>query len=154
MITVDVQAPGLEQMGKAMNSLADKIANPDAQLMRRLGDACLEDIDKRFMTRGYGTWPSLAPSTIKRKGNDFILIDSGVMFSSVKVGAVLPGSVQVNVPVGGKRHDPNVPGYHQSGTRRMPQRKIIEITPQLLSGLAATVQLWVSDMIKAFRLEV
>ncbi len=43
-------------------------------------------VDEQFATEGHGTWAELAPSTIKRKGNAAILIDTGVMLGSFHVG--------------------------------------------------------------------
>lgn len=152
MIQININATNFDGVRKALNNLGDKIQNPDEKLMRLIGDTVVDDIDQRFNTRGYGTWPPLQPSTAKRKGNDFVLIDTGVMVNSTKIGFPAKGKVNVSVPVGGKHHDARVPGFHQNGTNRMPQRKIIEVTPKLKTAIVDTVVLWIRDMIKAFRL--
>lgn len=146
-----MKVTGLENVEKAVNNLAEKIASPDTHLMTRLGEAAIEDIDRRFMTRGYNTWPALKPATIARKHSDFVLIETGAMYASTKITALTRGSVTVGVPSGGKNHSPDVPGYHQHGTRHTPQRKIIEVTPRLMTALTDAVELWVQDMIKAFK---
>ena len=152
--TIKIKTVNLDNVHKALNNLGDKIANPDEKLLRRLGDAGINDISQRFQTRGYNTWQELSPETKKRKGNDFILIDSGAMFYSKTMQMLQPGIVVVKVPFGGKAHNPDVPIYHQIGTSRMPQRKIIAVTPQLTSNLTKTLATWVKDMILAFRKEM
>ena len=148
MPQVVIKYDGMEQAKAAVNSLADQIKNPDQQLMRRIGDATLEDLDQRFMTRGYGTWAPLSAATIARKGNDMVLIDTGAMYASSKVEIAGP-AVRVTVPYGGVNHNTSVPAYHQQGTRRMPQRKIVEFTPQLRLNLIDAMVTWLVDMLKA-----
>lgn len=152
MATIKITVTNLENVEKVMNNLVEQISNPPEQLMRRIGETAIDDIEKRFMTRGYGTWAPLKPETIARKkGNSMVLIDTGAMFSSLKIAKLSEGSVEVDVPFGGKNHSERVPGFHQKGTSRMPSRKIIEVTPQLTMALKATVNRWVADMIKAYR---
>ena len=148
-LDINITVQNLDGAERVLNNLAEHIAHPDMQLMRRLGDVGLEDIDKRFMTRGYGTWPPLSPATVARKGNDFVLIDTGAMFQSVRVGKAIPGSVSIEVPYGGRRHDSKVPGYHQTGTSRMPQRKIVEVTPLLQNAIVQAALKWLDNMLRA-----
>lgn len=150
MTTINIKVINLDNVQKALDNLTEKINNPPEQLMRRLGETAIEDIDQRFMTRGYGTWAPLKPSTIKRKGNSMVLIDTGAMLSSVNISKLTQDSVEVDVPFGGKTRNPKVPVFHQEGTKRMPQRKIIEVTPRLKQALASTLEKWVSDITKAF----
>lgn len=151
MVGVKIKVEGLENTRRALNNLGEKIANPDVQLSRRLGEACLEDIDRRFNTRGYGTWPALKPSTIRRKKNSFVLVESGAMRSSPRITSLMSGHVTVEVPFGGKKHDPKVPGYHQNPKKsNLPQRRIVAVTPQLRTALTDALAKWLSDMIKAF----
>ena len=151
MPSIKIEIDGMERFHRSVNSLADQIVNPPAKLMRRLGETAIEDIDKRFMTAGYGTWPPLAPSTVAKKhGNSFILIDTGAMFQSTRISGTEKDAVEVDVPYGGAKHNPKVPGYHQHGTGRTPQRKIIDVTPQLESALTDSLETWVIDMAKAF----
>ncbi len=152
---IEIKVKGLIECQKALNNLGDRIENPDINLMRRLADTTVDDIDTRFMTRGYGTWAPLAESTIQhKKGNQMVLIDTGAMMGSVTIKSIQPGSLVVTVPYGGGKHNPDVPTYHQKGTKKMPQRRIIEVTSKLKNALTSTVMIWISDMIKAFRTTV
>ena len=151
MPTISIEVNGLQSFRKSLHSLADEINNPPAHALHRIGEAGLEDIDQRFMTAGYNTWQPLAPETVAKKGNSFILIDSGAMFQSSRIVLTGKNSVQVDVPYGGRNHDPEVPARHQHGGKHLPQRKIIEVTPQLNKRLTDALMLWVLDMVKAFR---
>ncbi len=55
-----------------------------------LGVACEARIQKGFDTGGFGDWDPLQPETIRRKGSDAILIDTGAARQAVtsKVGGV------------------------------------------------------------------
>ncbi len=155
MVTViKMTATGFDGVRKVLNNLSSKIQDPGEKLMQRLGAVVLDDIDMRFVTRGYGTWPPLNPQTIKRKGHDFVLIDSGTMFNSAKIKQLTRGMVSVGVLKGGKHHDADVPKYHQAGTSRMPKRKIIDVTPQLKQALLRETEVFYSDMVKGFAHEV
>ena len=90
-----------DQVQKAVDNLAERIRNPDDKLMRRMIDASVEDVDRRFATRGYNTWPPLSPRTIKRKGNDEVLVETGTMRVSVFYRYVAKGIFQIFVPFGG-----------------------------------------------------
>lgn len=92
-------------------------------------------------SRGDGTWPPLAPSTIARRKrlrrSLLILYDTGLMFDQItpelaQLGPVYQqgSKVMANVTYGGKERYLNgtrvkaVMGYHQTGGPRLPQRKI------------------------------
>jgi hypothetical protein len=118
--------------------------------MRRLGEVSLDDVTERFMDRGHGTWAPDSEETVKRKGNAMVLIDTGAMYASAEVFHPKKNTVGVIVPYGGRNHSPDVPKFHQYGTSKMPQRKIVEVTPQLNTSLMVAMQKWVDDMIMAF----
>ncbi|OBW61097.1 MAG: hypothetical protein A9183_03055 [Dehalococcoides mccartyi] len=150
---IRIHMAGLKETRYFVQTLATRIEHPDQKLMQRLGDTLLDDTDQRFMTRGYGTWAPNKPSINKRKKGSTVLIDTGAMFASTQV-SISNSKTSLTVPYGGAEHNPDVPRYHQQGTSRMPQRKILEVTPQLLRALKETVVLWVRDMIKASRKSV
>ena len=148
---IKITSTGFESAHKVLDNFASKLENPDEKLMKRLGGVVLEDIDRRFMTRGRNTWAPLSPRTISRKGHDSVLIDTGAMFASAQITSLNKGRVSVGVLHGGARHNPEVPGYHQNGTSRIPQRKIIDDTPILHLALIVEIKTWVSDMLAAFK---
>ena len=150
-LSITITVDGLPDVQRAVDNLASKIANPDDKLMTRVGLAVIEDTERRFMTAGYGTWPPLSAATVKRKKGSFILIDTGAMFASLRITKQGPQMVDVTVPYGGRKHNPKVPMYHQTGTKRIPQRKIMDKTPQLLKLVDEAVSQWIDDMLKAFK---
>jgi len=148
-VQISITATGVKEVRAKLASLAAAIENPGEKVMKRLAGVCLEDIDQRFATRGYGTWQPLSPRTIKRKGHENVLVDTGAMQSSPRIATLTGNSFSVEVPYGGRRHNPDIPGYHQRGTSRMPQRKIVEVTPRLTAALILETESWLSSMTEA-----
>jgi phage gpG-like protein len=80
-------------------------------------------------------WAPLAPSTIKRKGHDRILLETGALRESlVHVGG--PGNV-AETASRGMIFGTEVPYaiFHQTGTRRMPARPPVGISEETLDKL-------------------
>jgi len=148
MSTVNIHVKGLDEAKAAIKTLADCIHNLDDKLMKSLGDAMLDDVDKRFMTRGYGTWQPNSPATIRRKGHANVLIDTGTMMASTQY-TIKDSSVILTVPRGGRNRSPDVPPKHQSGDG-VPMRKIVEVTPQLMVGLKMAAAKWLRDLVLAY----
>lgn len=69
-----------------------------------------------------GPWAPLAPSTIRRKGHDKILYDTGRLRDSISIGEVTPSSATVGTDA------PYAP-YHQFGTKKMVARPFIPAGP-------------------------
>lgn len=51
--------------------------------MRKIGEECYAKVDEAFKTGGFGRWAPNAPSTLKRKGDKGILIDSGQLRKNI-----------------------------------------------------------------------
>ena len=62
--------------------------NSADKFLKQIGIACEGMIQSAFDTGGFGTWQKLSPKTIKSKGSDAILIDTGELRKSIssKVG--------------------------------------------------------------------
>lgn len=58
--------------------------NGIAMGLKRFGLECENVIQEAFETRGYGKWKPNIPSTIKQKGSDSPLIDTGALRKSIK----------------------------------------------------------------------
>lgn len=74
------------------------------------------------------SWPPLAPSTIKRKGHDRILVEHGDLQRSLEtVGG--PNNIAATTGQGllFGTSDPKA-GFHQSGTRNMPARPPVGVS--------------------------
>jgi len=151
MAVIEVTLEGFENAQKVLNNLAEQIERPGQKVMDRLGEAVIDDIDNRFMTRGYGTWANLKPATWKRKKSGTILIETGEMFAGTRIDWTTDNDVSVSI---NKPSKPAVPGYHQTGTRHMVARPLVEVTPKLEKELVEVVHKWVEDMLRAFETEV
>lgn len=73
-------------------------------------------------TRGGAKWAPLRFSTIVRKGSTTVLVDTARMRNTI-LSASTANSVTLSAAAPYAK-------YHQSGTRRMPQRKVLDITTQ------------------------
>ncbi len=153
MISITVNATGLDKALSNLDGLAARINKP-AVLVRRMGEAVMEDIDQRYMTQGRGTWPALKPETVKRKGNSFILIETGAMYASTRMAEITDTSVTVDVPYGGRNHAVIVPLAHQKGTRVIPQRRIIASAAELMPMLRGVLAHWLEQITQAGAVDV
>jgi hypothetical protein len=93
----------------------------------------------RRFSKGGGNWAPLSPLTVKRKGNDLILIDTKLAYESVspefeEVFSILPNKrtqYKAVVTFGSKEMYPSgisvnqVMSYHQEGTDSMPARPVL-----------------------------
>ncbi len=52
-------------------------------LLKRLGTACENAIQRAFESRGFGTWAPDKPATVRRKGSDSPLIDTAQLRRSI-----------------------------------------------------------------------
>lgn len=53
------------------------------KLLKRLGIACENVIQRAFSSRGFGSWAPDKPSTVRRKGSDSPLIDTAQLRRSI-----------------------------------------------------------------------
>ena len=61
------------------------------------------------------------------------------MFNSLTADRDAPTEIRLHIPYGGAKRDPNVPRYHQEGTRRIPARPMLKKTPRLIARLSNTM---------------
>ena len=90
--------------------------------LERAGEEELETIDQGFSSGSDPLgrpWVPLAPETIRRKGNDQILVDSGRMRESF--GMSIDRDRQ-EVKIGSSS---NILPYHEFGTETIPRRSIL-----------------------------
>lgn len=92
--------------------------------------------------RASGGWQPLAASTVKRKGHDTILFDTGDLLDSM----ISDTSFDVSddylhfLPPDEQNE---IGSYHQSGTRHMPRRRPFELTEQDAREYIRDIQLWI-----------
>lgn len=84
-------------------------------------------------------WAELAPETIRRKGSDRILVDTGALRASlVEIGGVNNISVVADRGSIYGTSDPKAI-WHQFGTRRMPARPMVGTTEAAVDTLAERI---------------
>ena len=146
-VYVQVKESGLSRVVQRITLLEEQLEQgPGVGRMLEVGKAVMADVDRRFDTGGDGTWRPLSPITVHRKGGKGILVDTGNMRNSVGIGELSERRVTVTVPHGGKDRDPMVPVRHQKGdlARKLPQRKIIDVTLALMIRLKPILGRWAS----------
>ena len=145
---VAVKETGLDKVLNQVSLVTNMMKNgPGIRVMTDLGKAGMADVDARFSSDGYGTWQPLSPVTVAKKGHNRILIDTENMRGSVGFGEVTSRRVTVTVPYATDRKREDIPAIHQKGAVLstgvvIPQRKIVEITEQLLNRLRPIVKKW------------
>lgn len=92
--------------------------------------------------RGSGGWPELKPSTVKSKGHDAILIDSGDLYREMtdRSNIMITDDFMHFAPADEQEE---IGRYHQTGTSRMPQRKVVDFTDLDRRAMVRKVQSWI-----------
>lgn len=143
MSMFQINSPDLQHLVSYLENVkknADE--GPGLDTMKLIGEEGMKDVEERFDTKGFGTWVPLSPLTIAKKGHNQILFDTGNMKKSIGIGEIKINYVSVVVPHAGKDFREDIPGIHQLGTDKIPQRKIVEITDQLIERLDPIVEEW------------
>lgn len=135
---IGISRKGEERAVTNLERLRDRL---DRAPMMSLGQAGVADVHARFDTQGYGTWAPKSVLTDAGDGSGDVLVSSGAMRDSVKIGIVMPGQVTVVVPYGGADQDPSIPIKHQLG-EGVPRRPLVEVTEQLLARLDPIIDEW------------
>ena len=148
----EMKVTGLDKALKRMDMIDKAFSQGvDVNTMQELGAAGIKDVQTRFDTKGYGTWAPLSPITVaKKNGRTEILIDSGNMKESVGIKEVSQGKVTVWVPYATPKKKTWIPRRHQDGIpeANLPQRKIVEVTEQLMKLLRPVIDNWAKNLTK------
>jgi phage gpG-like protein len=84
-----LRVPCLEDLPKSLSgnsgrALVKKLLSVDTQsALENLGVLAEQSVDEAFTTRGKGRWQPLKAATIRRKGSDVPLFDTGKLAASV-----------------------------------------------------------------------
>jgi alpha-ketoglutarate-dependent taurine dioxygenase len=119
----------LAKLDKLQPGLGNATREPVRSAMVKAGLIYFKDQRARFdrASAGDGTWRPLAPATLAQKRDKRILRRTGRLYASMTPGnsgarvVVHPNRVSCSIVA------PNYAKYHQSGTGRMPQRKILDV---------------------------
>lgn len=108
----------------------------------------LEGIETdRFDTEGHGEWPELAPSTVREKTRlGFpldILVRTGKLKKSLTERELAMRLTPLSMSWG---TDVEYAKYHQEGTTKMPQRKVLDIDVADRRRLEAAMVGWIDQV--------
>jgi len=110
-----------------------------------IADDWIDWIEEQFVSqgsRGSGGWADLAPSTVRGKGHDTILVDTGgLMREATDRGNVLITDTFMHYSLPDR--EDQIGRFHQSGTERMPQRRVVEFTDMDRRVMVRKIQSWV-----------
>lgn len=123
-ITIEIEPPLefiLRQTGRFQEALLD--LEPLWDLVEPIAAGVEED---QFDTQGQGAWPPLAETTLAEKERGGWPADPLIRTGDLKASLVDPGRASDKGP----RHmiygtDVEYAWFHQTGTRKMPQRQVI-----------------------------
>lgn len=102
---------------------------------------------ERFSSRGYGEWPALAASTLAQKAAHGFPLDPLVRTGALRDSLTDPGTAGKDR---GPQHfswgtDVEYAEYHQDGTDKMPQRKVLEIRVEDRQRLERDQVSWLNE---------
>lgn len=107
-----------------LGTLKLEIEHANHSALERCGKVVQREAKRAIGTYDYG-WPPLAASTVKKKGKDTPLLETGEMRDSIKytvthkVGAVGDAEVQIG-------SDNDKAKWHELGTSKFPPRPFLE----------------------------
>ena len=136
---IEVRTRGSAQAALDIGGLGLRAGNRQPHA-RPVADIVNKSTDQRFRTRGAGSWPPLSDETVDRKHRagqpETMLIGTGRLHRAVTTQTAKPVGPD-EIAVGG----PDMPPYArylEHGTKDMPARKPVELTPAdrtLITGL-------------------
>ena len=135
MSAVSVEAqiiidPNINTTPEKLEALQQRLADMKP-VMADIGDIFQQELADNFDSQGGGSWVSLAPSTIRRKTTDQMLVETGALRDALTTRGAAGNKFLVsnNEVVVGVYPDvlPRA-WWINSGTRRMPARMIINVT--------------------------
>lgn len=135
-----------DQWPQYLQGVADDLQETNFEdcLRNQVGPVIRDRIDMNFALEQTGTgeaWKPLAPSTVKRKGHDRILVETGAMRTAatttgaghtteVTERAMNDGVDQAAIPYA---------IFHQLGTRKLAQREFIGINEDTVERMAGRI---------------
>lgn len=108
---------GLRKLAANMRKLAKVPSRASRAASEKIAEAIQEQFDAGVDPYGE-PWAPLAPSTLERKRGPGILDETGAMRESIEVSPMAGAGIKVTVGT-------DYAQFHQTGTSRMPARKIL-----------------------------
>ena len=138
-----------EQVAKKLNKAMKDISDFKEPLQDS-AEIIVQESKDNFDRQGYlygSTWKPLSPATRKQRAsqgfpaNRPILIRSGKLMKGVKVKSVNSREAVVHNPV-------EFATYHQTGTNKMPQRKVLSSSKKSRTAIGIVFGNYVGKIIK------
>lgn len=126
------------KLAKKLVSLPSNIKRGKKEGLDRVGELTVNTVQGHIASQDLG-WSPLANSTIKQKGNDTILVETGTLQDAITHNVVDDNTIFIGAKQGTKYpsgEDINdVLKYHEFGTMKEPPRPLIrpsynEVKPQ------------------------
>lgn len=117
-------------------------------LWERFGKTMAAIEQERFDSRGYGEWPALAASTLAQKAAHGFPLDPLIRTRAMIDELTDPGAGSKDVGPQTFAFGSSQPyaEFHQDGTDRMPQRKVIEIRTEDRRRLESEQVSWLNEV--------
>lgn len=102
---------------------------------------------EQFSSQGHGAWPGLAASTLAQKAAHGYPADPLVRTGDLRESLVNPGrAAQSSGDTLIYASDVDYAGYHQDGTSKMPQRKVIDLRTDDRRRLEQETVAWIDEV--------
>jgi phage gpG-like protein len=145
---IQVEIRGEERLVRLMAGLNSFATDRRAGLLKEIGELMRKQHAKRILSEKRSAdgaaWAPLKPSTVKKKGNDNILVESGRMAWAwnIAIGADQVSLRNTATSTRGKAvlYLP----FHQFGTSKMIARPPLGISDQNMVEIAAVINRWIS----------
>lgn len=115
-------------------------------LWERFEDELAAIETERFESRGYGEWPALAASTLAQKAAHGFPLDPLIRTRALYTSLTEPAQAATKGPQQFSwGTDIPYAGFHQDGTDKMPQRKVLEIRTEDRRRLEGVMVGWLNE---------
>jgi len=141
----------IKQLSEDLKKFADKLHSNSRKLMKDIGYMFLSNTETKWEHRGEGQWyqgekwPPLEESTVKaRQGRRTpMLEDTGDMHTALDVE-----SDEDSALIYFKRPEDEKYKRHHQGNANLPQRKVLDITPEDEQDIEEMVDDFIGDILR------
>jgi hypothetical protein len=148
---IDAKVIGLYRIERLTTGLGTIGGMARYGLLRQLGELIRAQHTRRVLSEktspSGAAWAGLKPSTVKRKGNGNILVETGVTARSWQLFVGADNVRMRNTARSRKGRAVLYLPFHQFGTKYMVQREVMGFSQQNLAEIQKVVNSWVASKI-------
>jgi phage gpG-like protein len=148
---IDAKVIGLHRIERLISGLGAIGGMARYGLLRQLGELIRAQHTRRVLSEktspSGAAWAGLKPSTVKRKGNGNILVETGVIARSWQLFVGADNVRMRNTARSRKGRAVLYLPFHQFGTKYMVQREVMGFSQQNLAEIQKVVNSWVAAKI-------